>query len=270
MVKKEGSFRNRLYEIVFESDTLAGRLYDSILILSIIISVGIVIADSVSDVHSVYGILFWQLEWAFTIIFTLDYLLRVFILKKPGAYIFSFYGIMDFISTMPTYLAFIIGDAALLLVVTRIFRLMRLFRIFKLGRYIFESHNLRMAMKNSKQKIVVFLIFLICVVLIISSIMSIVEKDTPGFENIPRSMYWAVSTMTTTGYGDVVPETPLGKFLASLLMILAYGVLAVPTGIISAEIVKQSKKNDLKSCRKCGSSESDPDARYCNYCGEKF
>src|SRR3989344_5823334 len=238
MVKQRYSIRDKFHKIVFESETFSGKLYDFALIFSIILSILVVILDSVLSLHNDYGKLFWKLEWLFTIVFTADYVLRIAILKNPRHYIFSFYG------------------------------------IFKLTQYVFESKNLVIAIKQSKRKIIVFLTFILCVLLVISSLMHVVEKDTPGFENIPQSIYWSVVTMTTTGYGDVVPRTPLGKFFASLLMILAYGVLAVPTGIISAEIAKQSLKQHSRvhtqACRKCGHSSHDDDAIYCKFCGEKI
>src|SRR3989338_3532087 len=274
MVKQRYSIRDKFHKIVFESETFSGKLYDFALIFSIILSILVVILDSVLSLHNDYGKLFWKLEWLFTIVFTADYVLRIAILKNPRHYIFSFYGIVDLVSAVPSYLVWVLGDKALLFIIARALRLTRLFRIFKLTQYVFESKNLVIAIKQSKRKIIVFLTFILCVLLVISSLMHVVEKDTPGFENIPQSIYWSVVTMTTTGYGDVVPRTPLGKFFASLLMILAYDVLAVPTGIISAEIAKQSLKQHSRvhtqACRKCGHSSHDYDAIYCKFCGEKI
>jgi len=264
-------WRRKLYEIIFEADTVEGRLFDIILLVCIVLSVLVVMLESVADIRQHFGLWLNRIEWFFTIVFTLEYIARLLALKNKGEYIFSFFGIIDVFSFLPAYLALVFPPAQALLVIRSI-RLLRIFRIFKLARFIGESQNLIQALKASRHKITVFLIAVLTSVIISGTIMYLVEGPEHGFTSIPRSIYWAIVTMTTVGYGDIAPETTLGQALASFIMIMGYGVLAVPTGIVSAEMIQQKKAAAITTqvCPHCLSEGHDADAVYCKYCSQKL
>lgn len=256
--------RDKLYRIIFHHDTKAGKLFDVILLWLILLSGVIVMLDSVKEIHDAAPELFFFVEMALTVVFTIEYLLRIWCLSKPLPYIFSFWGFIDLLSILPTYLSLIFSGMHYLLIV-RIFRLMRIFRVLKLVRYNREAEMLFWAMKASMHKISVFFLFVIAIVIFIGTIMYVVEGHEGGFKNIPLSIYWAIVTVTTVGFGDIVPQTVIGKFIASAAMILGYSIMAVPTGIITVELSRKDKKN--RTCLNCG-SDNPPHALYCNQCGD--
>ena len=268
----KSSFRQKLYQIIFEAETPAGKAFDITLLIAIIISVVIVMLDSVISLSFEYGLYFKVVEWILTIMFSLEYLLRIYTVKKPGKYIFSFYGIIDFLAILPTYLGLFISGSHYLMII-RILRLLRIFRVLKLARYVSAGRNLGAALAASRAKIVVFLEVVITIVVIIGSIMYLIEGPENGFKNIPLSIYWSIVTITTVGYGDIAPQTVPGQLLASVLMIIGYSIIAVPTGIISSQLVMSDKnkaKNNTKVCRKCMCDDHENDAKYCRICGEKL
>ncbi|MCF6170108.1 MAG: ion transporter [Bacteroidales bacterium] len=262
--------RKRIHDIIFEADTPAGKAFDILLFFAIILSVIIVLLDSISSLHEEYGHLFNAVEWGLTILFTLEYFLRIYTVKNPGRYLFSFYGIIDFLAIVPTYLSlFLVGSHYLMVV--RILRLLRVFRVLKLMRFVGAANTLKTAFASSRAKIIVFLEVIITIVVIIGSVMYLIEGPENGFTNIPVSIYWAIVTITTVGYGDIAPQTVAGQTLASLLMIVGYAIIAVPTGIITTEMVlKSRKRTNTQACENCNFSEHDDDALYCKKCGEKL
>jgi len=262
------AWKNRIHEIIFGTDTPEGRLFDLILLVSITLSVLIVFLDSVGKFHQQYGQVFFILEWVFTILFSLEYILRIVSIRKPISYIFSFYGIIDLLAVIPTYLSLFVTGGQYLIVI-RIFRLLRIFRILKLNRYMGASRFLWSSIINSRYKIGVFLWFVMTIIIIMGAVMYIVEGPQNGYRNIPESIYWAIVTLTTVGYGDISPQTAAGKAIASLIMIIGYSIIAVPTGIISSEMSKL-KVRGVKSCERCGEEHNPEDARYCIRCGEKL
>lgn len=271
---KEYTTKDKLHEIIFEADTFAGKLFDVILLILIAISIIVVMLESVSSIDLQYHDILVTIEWTLTILFTIEYFFRIYSVYKPIKYITSFFGIVDLLAILPSYLSLIFIGTQYLLVI-RALRLLRMFRIFKLGNHVNQGKIITKSLKASLPKITVFLYFVILVVIIFGSIIYLIEgKTNENFDNIPRSVYWAIVTLTTVGYGDIAPITPLGQFLASIVMILGYAVIAVPTGIVSAEIVQNStKKNTVlktQSCRYCGKEGHDSDADYCKYCGEKI
>lgn len=256
----------RLHEIVFESDTPEGRAFDLVLLVAILLSILVVALDSVAPIAAVWGGSLNAAEWIFTGIFTVEYVLRLLCLKQPWRYVRSFYGLVDLLSTLPTWIALFTPGAQALLVI-RVLRLLRVFRILKLGRWVGEARFLMMALRASARKIAVFLGFVSIVILISGTIIYLIEGPENGFKDIPTSMYWAVVTLTTVGYGDISPVTPLGRFFASLLMISGYGVLAVPTGIVTVELAQALREVDNRACRSCGADGHNPKARFCRECG---
>ena len=263
--------KQTIHEIIFEADTPLGKSFDIVLLIAIILSVVIVILDSVAPLNEKFGLIFLSIEWVLTILFTVEYFIRIYIVQKKSKYIFSFYGIIDFLAILPTYLSlFVVGSHFLMII--RILRLMRVFRVLKLARYINAAKSLRTAFNNSRAKIVVFLELVVALVVIMGSIMYLVEGPENGFTNIPVSIYWAIVTVTTVGYGDIAPQTVFGQTLASLLMIIGYAIIAVPTGLISGEIVMsaKNKKQNTQVCQNCLCDEHDSDAKYCKICGEKL
>ena len=263
------NFKERLYEIIFEADTREGKIFDLALLIVILISIALVMLESVPSVRQNHRHVLKLSEWAITLIFTVEYILRVFIVKKSFRYIFSFYGIIDFLAVIPTYLGlFIVGSHSL--VVIRVLRLLRIFRILKLTRYTQAGRNLARAMWASREKISVFIFFVVTLVVIIGTIMYLVEGEVHGFTSIPRSIYWAIVTLTTVGYGDISPQTSLGQFLASVVMILGYAIIAVPTGIVTAEMMKPTSGNNTQVCPRCLHDKHDDDAVFCKKCGAKI
>lgn len=259
-------WRNDLHRIIFGTDTFEGRLFDIILIFFISASVLVVFLDSIGYIHKQYGRWLYGLEWFFTIVFTIEYIFRILSLRKPWQYVFSFYGLIDFLAVMPTYISLIFTGGQYLIAI-RALRLLRIFRVFKLGRFLWASRYLMIAIRNSRHKIVVFLWFVIIIVVVMGSVMYLVEGPENGFTNIPDSIYWAIVTLTTVGYGDISPQTPLGKAIASVIMIIGYGVIAVPTGIFTAELARMHSSSD-KTCNHCQNAQNDPDAKYCKKCGQ--
>jgi voltage-gated potassium channel len=270
MNKELTGWRKKLHKVVFESDTFAGKLFDGVILCSIVLSVIAVILESVVNIHSQYGHILKIIEWFFTILFTIEYILRIISTKKSFFYVKSFDGIVDFIAILPTYLSiFYFGLQSLL--VFRIFRLLRLFKTLKMVHYVAGANTLGNALRASRSKIVVFLTVMFSIVVLMGAMMYMVEGPANGFTNIPISMYWTVVTMTTVGYGGIVPQTILGKIFANILMVLGYGLIAVPTGIISSELFKANNKDaDKKACNNCGNVHHDSDARHCKLCGKKL
>jgi voltage-gated potassium channel len=266
-------WREKVHEIIYEADTPAGKLFDVLLLIVILISILLVMLESVESIESKYAVFLNTSEWVITILFTLEYILRIISVKKPKTYIFSFYGIIDLLSTIPKYLSlFVLGTHSL--VALRALRLLRVFRILKLTRFIGESANFGKALKRSRAKIAVFLSFVIVLCIILGTVMYLVESEQDsGFTSIPRSVYWAIVTLTTVGYGDIAPITALGQFIASLIMILGYGIIAVPTGIVTSEMTKSERKlipNNTQACANCNESYHQDGAEYCHKCGHKL
>ena len=259
--------RARLHEIIFEADTPAGKLFDVLLILSIVISVVLVMLDSVGSIQQKYGSLLYLGEWVFTILFTVEYLLRLYSVGRPLSYATSFFGIVDLLAILPTFLSLIFPGAQYFLVI-RILRVLRVFRVLKLVQYVSEARVLMQAMRASRRKITVFLFFVMTLVVIFGSLMYIIEDPESGFTSIPRSVYWAIVTLTTVGYGDISPRTGLGQTLAAFIMILGYSIIAVPTGIVTAELTQSYRQSiSTQACPQCSAEGHDPDAEYCKYCG---
>ncbi|MHC4947044.1 MAG: ion transporter [Planctomycetota bacterium] len=259
-------WRERLHEIIFEADTRAGKTFDVLLLIAIVSSVAVVSLESVEDIDRRVPGLFDALEWGFTILFTIEYVLRLACVRKPWRYALSFFGIVDLLAVVPTYLSLFFPGSETLIVV-RALRLLRVFRIFKLGRFLREAKSLRLALYASRAKVTVFLCTVVIVVVIMGAAMHLVEGPAHGFTSIPQSMYWAIVTMTTVGYGDVAPETPLGKLIAACLMVLGYSFIIVPTGIITAELAAASRPVSTQACPDCGGEGHDYDARHCKFCG---
>lgn len=266
---KSPPWKEKLYSIIFEADTRSGKAFDVTLLIAIALSVIIVMLDSVSDLHLKYGQHFLTIEWVLTILFSIEYILRLLTVRKPVKYIFSFYGIIDFLSIIPTYISYFFGGSHFLIVI-RVLRLLRIFRVFKLMRYVSAANTLKIAMRNSKAKIIVFLEVVLTTVVIVGSMMYLIEGPESGFTSIPISIYWAIVTLTTVGYGDIAPLTVLGQSLASLLMITGYAIIAVPTGIITTEMAKIKHHSNTQVCSHCMFDEHDDDAVFCKKCGEKL
>jgi len=268
---KSNNWKSRLHEIIYEADTPAGKLFDIVLLAVILASIVLVMLESVKSFDTDYHKFLDISEWIITILFSIEYFARIITVKKPLKYIFSFYGIIDLLSTIPKYISLIFAGTHAL-VALRALRLLRVFRILKLARYLGASNNLVRALKASRAKIFVFLFAVLIVSVILGTIMYLVEGDESGFTSIPRSVYWCIVTLTTVGYGDISPQTPLGQLIASLVMILGYGIIAVPTGIVSAEFTA-SKITDFdhgRSCQSCGADIHRNDAEYCRKCGHKL
>lgn len=263
------SVKERLYEIIFEADTRTGKLFDVLLLFVIILSVILVLLESVSSIRSEFKNVLITLEWIITVIFTLEYILRILVVKKPLRYIFSFYGIIDLLSVIPTYLSLIIAGSQSLIVI-RILRLLRVFRILKLTRYSRAGRFIALALWDSRAKISVFLFFVMIIVIITGTLIYLIEGEANGFRNIPVSIYWAIVTLTTVGYGDISPQTPAGQFLASLLMIMGYAIIAVPTGIITARIIQPETHGNTQVCPNCMHDKHEDDAVFCKKCGAKI
>lgn len=265
-------WREKVHEVIFEADTVAGKTFDVALIVTIFISVIAVMLDSVDVISVKYGSLLFAAEWAFTILFTIEYILRLISVRKPLLYAKSFYGVVDLLSILPTYLTLIIVDAKYFLVI-RILRVLRIFRIFKMAHYMGEASLMMNALRNSRTKISVFLYTVIMSVVVFGSLVYVIEGPENGFNSIPTSVYWAIVTLTTVGYGDISPQTPLGQFIASCIMILGYGLIAVPTGIYSAEITREAirqKGVTNNACPACAYEGHDKDAEFCKKCGAQL
>ncbi|MBL4651863.1 MAG: ion transporter [Flavobacteriales bacterium] len=263
--------KERIRKIIFEADTLSGKAFDIGLLLAIILSVLAVMLESVKAIELEYGDYLTLVEWVFTIVFTIEYILRIYITGKPLKYVFSFFGMVDLLSLIPTYLSiFFIGSHSLLII--RSIRLLRVFRILKLARFLGEAESLVNALKASRSKIIVFVFAVLCITMVMGTAMYMIEGGENGFTSIPRSIYWAIVTLTTVGYGDIAPQTVLGQALASVIMIFGYGIIAVPTGIVGAEIAYNKKDEEIstQTCPQCSAEGHDVNATYCKFCGEKL
>jgi voltage-gated potassium channel len=270
MQQKQRSWRNRLHEVIYENHTPAGRAFDIALLVLIVLSIIVVMLDSVPSLNRRYQELFFYLEWGFTILFTIEYILRLVCIRKPLLYATSFLGVIDLLAIVPSYLSIFYAGAVSLLVV-RSLRLIRIFRIFKLTHFITEMRFLSSAIKASLKKIAVFMLFVLALVIILGSVMYLVEGKENGFTSIPDSIYWAIVTLTTVGYGDISPVTPLGKFIASMIMFIGYGFIAVPTGIVTSEMVGSRGKSEHRdTCPQCGREGHDQNATFCKWCGGKL
>lgn len=268
MPKTLNPLKEKIHEIIFEADTPMGKTFDIALLVVIIASVLAVMLESVESIQERFSTILIILEWVFTIFFTLEYALRLYCVYRPMKYATSFFGIIDLLAILPTYLALVFSGVGTLLVI-RALRILRIFRIFKLAHFLKEGHIIVAAMKASRAKITVFLVFILLVVTIMGSFMYLIESKETGFTSIPRSIYWAIVTLTTVGYGDIAPQTGLGQFVAAAIMIMGYVVIAVPTGIVSSELLNQSNlQHNTQACRYCGEEGHDDDAEYCKYCGE--
>ncbi|TVZ55095.1 voltage-gated potassium channel [Lutibacter sp. Hel_I_33_5] len=264
--QKKSSFRHRLHEIIYEADTNAGKVFDVVLLAAILASVLFVMLESVESFDTKYHTFLNIAEWIITILFTIEYILRLIAIKKPWKYVFSFYGIIDLLSTLPKYLSLIfVGTHHL--AALRALRLLRVFRILKLARYIGASNRLLVALRASRAKIAVFLFFIVILCIILGTVMYMVEGEENGFTSIPRSVYWAIVTMTTVGYGDIAPHTPLGQLIASVIMILGYGIIAIPTGIVSSEMTKTVLDVNTQACPSCLKENHKDNAEFCYNCG---
>jgi voltage-gated potassium channel len=263
-------WRLRLYEVIFEADTREGKLFDIVLIWFIILSVLVVFLESIQELGEKYAHYFHLFEWIFTILFSIEYIFRLLSVRRPHRYAFSFYGIIDFLAIIPTYLSLIIAGSQYLLVI-RVLRLLRVFRVFKIRPLLAQAEILTRALKASQSKIAVFLFTVLTMIVVIGAIMYVVEGPLNGFTSIPTSMYWAIVTMTTVGYGDISPQTPIGQMLASVVMIIGYSIIAVPTGIVTVEIAEASRKSiTTQVCPDCLKEGHDRDAVHCKYCGAKL
>ena len=264
-------WRQILYEVIFEADTPAGKLFDVALIGTILASVLVVMADSVASFSDVYGSWLHGAEWVFTVFFSLEYVLRLLCVRRPVRYAFSLLGIVDLLAIVPTYLSLFVPGTQYLIVI-RVLRVLRIFRVLKLAHYLGEMNVLSRALAASRRKITVFLFAVLTLVVVFGSLMYLVEGAENGFTSIPRSIYWAIVTMTTVGYGDISPGTALGQTLASMIMILGYGIIAVPTGIVTTELGRASHCDLVSTqvCPSCLSEGHDPDAVFCKYCGERM
>jgi voltage-gated potassium channel len=259
-------WRVRLHEVIFESDTRGGRAFDIALLVAILVSVLAVMLESVAAIRRQWATALEVVEWTITVAFTIEYVLRLVAVDRPWRYATSFLGLVDFLAVVPTYVGILVPEAQSLIVI-RTIRLLRVFRIFKLAPFLGEAEQLRRAMRASSRKITVFLGVIITIMVMMGTVMYVVEGEAHGFTSIPVSMYWAVVTMTTVGYGDIAPKTPLGQFLAALLMILGYAIIAVPTGIVSAELARTSRPVSRQACPGCGAEGHEIDAVHCKYCG---
>ena len=262
-------WKQKLHEVIFEADTLTGKWFDIILLILIILSVTTVMLESVNSIDLLYGEELRILEWIFTILFTLEYIARLASIEKPLKYVFSFYGIVDLVSIIPTYLGIFISGTHTLSIIRSI-RLLRVFRILKLAQFIGEADVLLQALKASRAKIVVFLFAVLSLTFILGTMMYLIESSDSGFTSIPRSIYWAIVTLTTVGYGDITPDTALGQTLASLIMIIGYAIIAVPTGIVGSELAKVDLGTNTRACSSCSLEGHDNDAGFCKFCGEKL
>ncbi|MGG5507293.1 MULTISPECIES: ion transporter [unclassified Myroides] len=266
--------KQKIYIIIYGSNTFAGKLFDLVLLAVILLSVILVMLESIESYDMKHHTLLKVLEWVITIFFTIEYILRIICNKQPLKYIFSFYGIVDLISIMPMYLSFFVSDLGVLSVV-RALRLLRLFGILNLVPYIGQESNLKLAIKASRTKIIVFIYFIVVVSILLGALMYVIEGKDNGFTSIPRSIYWCIVTLTTVGYGDIAPQTTIGQMIASFIMIMGYGIIAVPTGIVTAEFtsLKRNKSVDARrrrTCSSCTTTIYDDDANYCYNCGQKL
>jgi voltage-gated potassium channel len=265
----ETGWQKKLHEIVFEADTPAGKAFDVTVIGLILLSLLAVILESVQSVREEYGEALWTAEWIFTVLFTVEYILRIISVRRPLRYMLSFFGLVDLLAIIPGYLSLLLPGTQYLLTI-RVLRLLRIFRILKLTEYISEGKIITSALVASRRKISVFLVSVLAIVTVVGTTMYVIEGEENGFTSIPTSIYWAIVTLTTVGYGDLSPKTPLGKTLASIVMILGYAIIAVPTGIVTAELTRKSRQLSTQVCPDCHAQDHDADAVFCKYCGAKL
>jgi len=263
-----GKIKDQIRIIIFGTDTYAGRLFDLFLMIIIILSVLCVMLDSIFEYHKNFGLYFKYAEWIFTGFFTIEYLLRVFCIRLPSSYIFSFFGIIDFLALIPTYISLLLPGAQVFSII-RVLRVLRVFRVLKLVQFMGEAELLRKAMYASKRKIFVYLFFLVNIVIILGSIMYLIEGESSGFDSIPRSIYWAIVTLTTVGYGDISPQTNFGQFIAAIIMIMGYSIIAVPTGIVTSAMHFTSDRTK-RTCIVCSDNRQSAIANFCNKCGARM
>ena len=268
--RTQRGWREILFEVIFEADTPAGKWFDIVLIVCILLSVATVMLDSVSDINAGYGRLLQAVEWFFTILFTVEYILRLLCVGKPVRYAVSFFGVVDLLAILPTYMSPLFPSSRHLVVV-RVLRVLRIFRVLKLGHHTKEATLLRKALYASRRKILVFFSAVVTLVVIIGSLMYVIEGPKHGFTSMPHSVYWAIVTLTTVGYGDISPQTAPGQFLAAIVMILGYSIIAVPTGIVTAELMRApAARPSGQACPSCSAEGHDRDARHCKFCGAKL
>jgi len=259
-------WRETLHEIIFGVETPLAKAFDLVLIVCILLSVLAVMLGSVGSLQARFGQWFYALEWFFTLLFSIEFILRLLCVRKPWLYLRSFFGVVDFLAIIPTYLVVLFPSIKYMLMI-RVLRLLRIFRVLKLSEYMGEARLLLVALSQSRKKILVFLYAVGTLVIIFGSIMYVVEGSEAGFTSIPRSVYWAIVTMTTVGYGDIAPQTVAGQMVASLMMIVGYGIIAVPTGIYSAELIKVKREINNNACPDCGAVGHEFDANFCRICG---
>jgi voltage-gated potassium channel len=267
-----GGWRRRMHEVIWESETPQGRAFDKLIVVAIVVSVIVVVCDSVQPWNRRFRTAFDIAEWFFTILFTLEYLARIASVERPLRYMRSFFGIIDLLAVLPTYLALFAPELHALIDV-RILRLLRVFRIFRLTNFITEYQMLGEALWASRRKILVFLSGVLMIVLVLGTLLYVVEGPEHGFTNIPTAVYWAITTITTVGFGDITPKTDVGRFIASVMMLIGWGTLAVPTGIVTAEMTLRGQARPIanpRSCRSCGATGYGPEANFCQRCGEKL
>jgi voltage-gated potassium channel len=265
----ESEWRSRLYEVIFEAETVNGKIFDVILLGMIAFSVAVVMLESVKSVRDDYGTLLLGVEWGLTVVFTIEYILRIISVRRPLRYAKSFFGIIDLLAIIPTYASLLLPGVQYLLAI-RILRLLRVFRILKLAEFVGEARIITSALRASAKKISVFLLAVLILVTIIGSIMYVIEGESHGFSDIPTSIYWAIVTLTTVGYGDLSPQTSLGKAFASLVMIMGYAIIAVPTGIVTVELSRSHKNISTQVCPECHTQDHDADAIFCKYCARRL
>ncbi|TDH21475.1 ion transporter [Segetibacter sp. 3557_3] len=271
MAEGRKAWQDKLHSIIYEADTVYGKAFDVSLLVLIVASIVVVMLDSIPSIHAEYGNTLWITEWVFTMLFTIEYVLRLVSIARPSKYVVSFLGVIDLLAIIPSYLSILFVGAQSLLVL-RALRLLRIFRIFKLNHYLTEMQFLGHAVRGSARKISIFMLIVLALVIILGSVMYLVEKGENGFTSIPDSIYWAIVTITTVGYGDISPTTPFGKFVASIIMLMGYGIIAVPTGILTTEMALAVKKREhsSQSCPSCGREGHEKEARFCKFCGSKL
>jgi voltage-gated potassium channel len=262
-------WQKRLHEVVFEADTRAGKAFDVTVIGLILLSLLAVILESVEEIRNEYGGILWTAEWVFTVLFSIEYILRIISVRRPLRYMLSFFGLVDLLAIIPGYLSLLIPGTHYLLTI-RVLRMLRIFRILKLTEYISEGKIITTALIASRRKISVFLVSVLAIVIVVGSLIYVIEGEENGFTSIPTGIYWAIVTLTTVGYGDLSPKTALGKTLASIVMILGYAIIAVPTGIVTAELTRHSRQISTQVCPECHAQDHDADAHFCKLCGAKL
>ena len=270
MSEFKSPFQKKLHEIIFEADTKTGKIFDVVLIIAILLSVVVVMLDSMEEFRNSYGELLYVLEWFFTVLFTIEYFVRILATPRPIGYMTSFFGVIDLLAILPTYFSLFIPSSRYFTII-RLLRVFRIFRVLKLVKFVGAASHLQEALRNSKRKIAVFIFAVLTITVVVGSLMYVVEGAENGFTSIPTSIYWAIVTLTTVGYGDVSPGTPLGQIIAAIVMILGYGIIAVPTGIVTLEMSRVKDKSiSTQVCPHCSAEGHDVDASHCKFCGSKL